>query len=434
MRFRLLICILATLLLLVPAAGAQDSDPLIDPADADMMDPLANISYPPPVYVVRDSVDIRGTANLPGLRNLYIEFRELNMGAMDMEGEEPQWFPATLPRIAAVVDDVLGTWNTASLPDGLYELQLMINTGDGAMPAARVSPIRIQNNPPEFAADMMPAEESEAMPGAAADDMPAESTEGMAEEPAEEMADEQAEEMADEPTIEPTPEYDGPYIVVTVPGANVRTGDSTAYPLIGALLEGNTAPIKGVSSWNTGWWYIELPNGRSGFIAPFIVTAEGDTSDVPAIQPPPLPPPPIPTAIPQPTAPPAPLVPPAPATGPNLIIDGEPAISPHPATCNKPYSISVRVKNVGTARSGGGLIEIVDSRHDGEGREATQTTFRELDPGQSAVSQAVITPRTHHGELHHINFHVDYDNRVAETNENDNRAAAAAYVLLQGDC
>lgn len=427
MRFRLLICILATLLLLVSAVGAQDSDPLIDPADADMMDPLANISYPPPVYVVRDSVDIRGTANMPELRNLYIEFRELNMGAMGMEGEEPQWFPATLPRITAVVDDVLGTWNTASLPDGLYELQLMINTGDGAMPAARVSPIRIQNNPPEFAADMMPAEASETMPADdAADDMPAESTEGMAQEP--------AEEMAAEPTIEPTPEYDGPYIVVTVPGANVRTGDSTAYPLIGALLEGNTAPIKGVSSWNTGWWYIELPNGRSGFIAPFIVTAEGDTSNVPAIQPPPLPPPPIPTAIPQPTAPPAPLVPPAPATGPNLIIDGEPAISPHPATCNQPYSISVRVKNVGTARSGGGLIEIVDSRQDGEGREITYTAFRELDPGQSAVSQATITPKVHHSQLHHINFHVDYDNRVAETNENDNRAAARGYVLQQGDC
>lgn len=423
MRFRLLICILATLLLFVSAAGAQDSDPLIDPADADMMDPLANISYPPPVYVVRDSVDIRGTANLPGLRNLYIEFRELDMGMMDMEDEEPQWFPATLPRIAAVVDDVLGTWNTASLPDGLYELQLMINTGDGAMPAARVSPIRIQNNPPEFAMDMMPAEESEAMPDDAADDMPEEPADDMTEESTDDMMDDMVEEPVDD-----TPEYDGPYIVVTVPGANVRSGDSTAYPLVGVLLEGNTAPIKGVSSWNTGWWFIELPSGRSGFIAPFIVTAEGDTSDVPAIQPPPLPPTPIPTAIPQPTAP------PAPATGPNLIIDGSPVISPHPATCNQPYTISVRVKNVGTARSGGGLVEIVDSRHDGAGREITYTPFRELDPGQSSVSQATITPKVHHSELHHINFHVDYDNRVAEMNENDNRSAAAPYILLKGTC
>ena len=264
------------MLLLVPAVGAQDSDPLIAPAGADMMDPLANISFPPPVYVVRDSVDIRGTANLPGLRNLYIEFRELNLGMMDdMADEEPQWFPATLPRIAAVVDDVLGTWNTASLPDGLYELQLMINTGDGAEPVARVSPIRIENSPPEFAMDTMPEDSSEAMPED--DDMPEESTDAMAEEPADDMEDDMADDMDDmedmedmeEEPVDDSPQYDGPYVVITVPGANVRSGDSTAYPLIGVLLEGDTAPIKGVSSWNTGWWYIELPTGRSGFIAPF---------------------------------------------------------------------------------------------------------------------------------------------------------------------
>ncbi|MCY4465800.1 MAG: hypothetical protein OXE46_09715 [Chloroflexi bacterium] len=421
MRFRLLICTLAAILLLVPTVGAQDSDPLIEPVDADMMDPLANISFPPPVYVVRDSVDIRGTANLPGLRNLYIEFRELDLGAMAMEDEESQWFPATLPRIAAVVDDVLGTWNTASLPDGLYELQLMINTGDEAQPVARVSPVRIENNPPEFVIDMMPEAASDAMPDEAADDM--------ADEQADDMTEESADDMEEE--ADDTPQYDGPYIVVTVPGANVRNGDSTAYPLIGALLEGNTAPIKGVSSWNTGWWFIELPNGRSGFIAPFIVDAIGDTSNVPAIQPPPLPPTPIPTAVPQPAAPPAPVVP---TTGPNLIIEGGPVVNPHPATCNQTYTVSVRVKNIGTARSGGGLIEVVDSRHDGVGREVTETAFRQLDPGQSVVAEARITPKVYHGELHHINLHVDYKNQVTETNENDNRSAAAPYILNKGNC
>lgn len=429
MRFRLLIYILAAILLLVPAVGAQDSDPLIALAGADMMDPLAHISFPPPVYVVRDSVDIRGTANLPGLRTLYIEFRELSLGMMDdAEAAEPQWFPATLPRIAAVVDDVLGTWNTASLPDGLYELQLLINTGDGAVTAARVSPIRIENSPPEFLMDTMPEDSSEAMPED--DDMPEESTEAMAEEPVDDMEEGMADDMDDmeEEPVDDSPQYDGPYIVVTVPGANVRSGDSTAYPLVGVLLEGNTAPIMGVSSWNTGWWYIELSSGRRGFIAPFIVDAMGDTSAVLAIQPPPLPPTPIPTAIPQPTAP------PAPATGPNLVVDGSPVVSPHPATCNQPYSISVRIKNIGNARSGGGLVEIVDSRHDGVGREVTYTPFRELDPGQSAVSQATITAKVYHGELHHINFHVDYDNRVAEMNENDNRSAAAPYILQKGDC
>ena len=428
MRFRPLICILAALLLLVPAAGAQDSRPLIEPADADAMDPLANISFPPPVYVVSDSVDIRGTANLPDLRNLYIEFRALDLGMMDMEGEEPQWFPATLPRIAAVTDDVLGTWNTASLPDGLYELQLIINLGEGAQSVARVSPIRIQNKSPEFAMDMMSEDADASMSDASADDMAEDATDEMADDAA---ADDASEESTDDMTSEPvddTPQYAGPYVVVTVPGANVRSGDSTAYPRIGALLEGDTAPIRGVSTWNTGWWYIELPSGRSGFIAPFIVDVVGETINVAAIQPPPLPPTPIPTAIPQPTAP------PPPATGPNLIIEGGPVINPHPATCNQTYSVSVRVKNIGTARSGGGLIEIVDSRHDGAGREVTYTPFRQLDPGQSAVSEARITPKVYHSELHHINFYVDYDNRVAETNENDNRSAAAPYILQKGRC
>ena len=429
MRFRLLICILAAILLLVPAAGAQDSMPVIEPADADMVDPLVHISFPPPVYVVRDIVDIRGTANLPELRNLYIEFRELDLGMPSMEGQEPQWFPATLPRIAAVVDDLLGTWNTVSLPDGLYELRLMINTGDDAQAMARVSPIRIENNPPEHAMDMMP-EPSNAMPDAPVDDMPTDTvddmTGDMAEEPMDDMSDDMMDDMMDD-----TPQYTGPYVEVTVPGANVRSGDSTAYPLVGLLLQGDTAAIKGVSTWNTGWWYIELPTGRSGFIAPFIVNAIGDTSNVPAIQPPPLPPTPIPTIAPQPTAPPAPV---APATGANLIIDGGPIVNPHPATCNQTYTISVRVKNIGTVRSGGGLVEIVDSRHDGLGREVTYTPFRQLDPGQSALSEARITPRVHHSELHHINLHVDYDNRVAETNEGDNRAAAAPYILQQGDC
>ncbi|MYI42264.1 MAG: hypothetical protein F4063_10220 [Chloroflexi bacterium] len=432
MRFRLLICILAAFLLLVPAAGAQDSASPIEPASADMMDPLANISYPPPVYVVRDSVDIRGTADLPGLRTLYIEFRELDLGMMAGEGES-QWFPATLPRIAAVVDDVLGTWNTASLPDGLYELQLMVNTGEAAQPVARVSPIRIENNPPEHAMVMMPAEaasDMDEMTDDMPDDMPEEPADDMTDDMPEDSMDDMTDDMADEP-VDDVPQYAGPYIEVTVPGANVRSGDSTAYPLVGLLLEGNTAPIKGISAWNTGWWYIELPNGRTGFIAPFIVNAIGETSAVPAIQPPPLPPTPVPTIAPP---PPAPVAPPAPENGPNLGIDGSPFVSPHPATCNQTYTIRVRVKNIGTARSGGGLIEIVDSRRDGAGREVTYTPFRQLDPGQSADSEAKITPKVHHSELHHINLNVDYDNRVAETNENDNRAAAAPYILQKGGC
>ena len=413
MRFRLLLIIMAALLLLIPAAGAQGSDPLIEPAEADMVNPAANISFPPPVYVVRDTVDIRGTANVENLRNLYLEFRPLDLSAMDMESEESQWFPASLPRIAAVDDDILGSWNTITLDDGLYELRLMINAGDGPQAMARVSPIRVENNPPDFAAAAMPAD----MPAPAVDEPAAEEPA-----PADDMADEPA---VEEPEVTPTPEDTRPHVVVTVAGANVRRGDSTSYAVIGALREGDRAPIKGVSSWRTGWWYIELPNGRSGFIHPNIVNVEGDTNNIPAVQPPPLPPTPIPLPTAAPTAIPSAI---------NLIIEGGLDQKPHPAKCNETYTLRIRVKNVGTARSGGGLIEVVDSRHDGAGREVTYTAFRELDPGQSQVSEAKVTPKVHHSELHHVNVHVDYDNRVPESNENDNRVAGVPYILQKAGC
>ena len=116
----------------------------------DMVNPEAHISFPPPVYVVRDSVDIRGTVTLADLRNFFVEFRPLVLDMMDAEdsAEDNQWFPATLPRIAAVTDDILGAWNTVTLRDGLYELRLTINTGGDEPLYYRVSPIRVENDPP----------------------------------------------------------------------------------------------------------------------------------------------------------------------------------------------------------------------------------------------------------------------------------------------
>ena len=105
-----------------------------------------------------------------------------------------------------------------------------------------------------------------------------------------------------EPTAEPEPTdvpLTGPRVVALV-NSNVRAGDSTLYGIIGALMEGETASIKGISSFGTGWFYSELDNGRSGFIHPNIVRPEGDLTALARINPPPLPPTPIPppTAVP----------------------------------------------------------------------------------------------------------------------------------------
>ena len=391
-RSQTLVFLIFTLLMLLPLALAQDTANVIEPMDMDMVNPEANLSFPPPVYVVRDSVDIRGTVTIADMRNFFVEFRPLildMMAAEDAEEEDNQWFPATLPRIAPITDDVLGTWNTVPLRDGLYEMRLTINTAADDPQYFRVSPIRVENNAPAF----------------------------VAEQPVIEVV---------EPTVapEPTATPDLSPRVIALVNSNVRSGDSTLYVVIGSLIEGSTAKIKGISSFGTGWFYIELDNGRSGFIHPSIVRPEGDLSRLPRINPPPLPP----TPIPQPTA-----IPVA-STGANLVLRNV-VIDPHPATCKVGYSITVTVLNdgSGTAASGG-EIEVKDSLPDGTWAERTRIAYGPLAAGQSQTVRGYLTPTVNYNVIHNINLRVDINNQVAETNENDNLAATEPYPLQRGDC
>ncbi|MCY3917462.1 MAG: hypothetical protein OXG49_15750 [Chloroflexi bacterium] len=414
-RIRFLACLVFTLLLIVPAAMGQEDAGPIEPSAPELMNPEAHISYPPPVYVVRDSVDIRGTVTLEAMRNFFIEFRPLVLDMMMAEDEaeqeeEAQWFPATLPRIEAVEDDVLGAWNTVTLRDGLYELRLTINTGD-AMPAYyRVSPIRVENNPPFAAEEQMMAEEPAG---------------GMDEAPAAEPAEEPEEEMSGEPEAETMPDS-RPRVTATV-NANVRAGDSTVYAVVGFLLDGESALIKGVSSRGTGWYYIELANGRSGFIYPFIVNTEGDLSDLPRINPPP-PPPPTPVLVP--TAVPAQQ---QPQSNVDLVI-AHIQIHPHGVKCGQTYEIQATVRNVGGGNApSGGLILARDSGQNGTaGPQTTQIAFGALNAGATQVVVGHLTPTVHVETLHHITLHIDHDNRVVEINENNNVAATAPYHLASG--
>ncbi len=420
------------LLLLIPLAIGQDSAEAIEPYDMSLVNPAAHISYPPPVYVVRDSVDVRGTVTLENMRNFFVEFRALALGGMammdedeagEMEGtsememaEERPWLPAIFPRIEAVEDDVFGTWNTVTLPDGLYELRLTINTAEGETEHFRVSPIRVENNPPEF---LMMAEE----PMAAEEEPMAAEDEPMAAED-EPMAVEE-EPMAEEPSTTPR--------VIATYNSNVRAGDTTSYSVIGYLLEGTSADIVGISSRNTGWFYIEMASGRRGFISPTVVRSEGDLNNLPRVNPPPLPPTPIPlpTAVPTPVQPAQPI---QPATGANLIFASV-EINPHPATCGEAYEITVTVRNNGTGNAeAGGLIEVRDSRPDGLGLATTQIAYGALAAGASQTVYGHLTQWQYYNETHNINLALDINNQVIETNENDNLHATAPYVLAQGNC
>lgn len=389
-------------LMLIPLAIAQNGNGVIEPKDDAMVNPDANITFPPPVYVVRDSVDIRGTANLPNLTRFLIEFRPLELDDMsdDAEDERP-WLPATAVQFEPVVDDILAPWNTLTARDGLYELRMTIETSDGPE-YVRVSPIRVENNPPPFVeATMAEAEPSveEAEP---------------AEEP--------------EPTAEPV--VDTSPRAVAIVNSNVRSGDSTAYQIVGFLLEGETAAIRGVSSRGTRWFFIQLENGVSGFIHPNIVRAEGNLSGLSLINPPPPPPTPIPipTTIPASPAP-------APATGADLIFAGV-QVSPHPPRCREAYRINVTVRNAGNgdARSGG-LIEVRDSlQSDGRVLGTTQIAFGPLAAGASQTVFGHLTMDQHFNEVHNVNLYLDVNGQVAEFNENNNHYADSPYVLQQAGC
>ena len=420
MRVRLIGLMLFVMWMHLSLAVAQDSGAIIEPASDAAVNPAAHISFPPPVYVVRGSdVKIRGTITLPDMESYFIELRQLNLD--ETAAEDAPWFPVTLAQRNPVEDGVLGIWNTFIGQDGLHELRMTINTGGDAREYVRVSPIRVENDVPPFLqaemAAMTAADEAEEMTAdAEADTEPATITIEV--------------EATSVPAPTPTPEDTSPRVVAVV-DSNVRAGDSTQYQRVGFLLTDETARIRGISSRGTGWYYIEMRNGRTGFIHPNIVRTEGDLSNLERVAPPP-PPPPTPIPI-IPTAAP----PPAPATGANLaFVQGSVKIEPHPATCGQAYKITVTVTNNGNgASNSGGLIRVTDTRQEGNVFSGETTiAFGPLNPGQSQEVFGHLTVSIYYDELHNINLTLDADNQVAETNENDNRHATAPYILKRGDC
>ena len=138
-----------------PPAPAADVAPAAVEFDAlDLPNSQANITFPPPVYLVRDGIDIRGTVNSPDMIHYYIEFLPLVQDlttAMNWSGVEIHWYPATLPRIDPVTQGILGHWYTKGMQDGLYELRLTIYTGAPELQHVYIGPIRVENFPPKFA-------------------------------------------------------------------------------------------------------------------------------------------------------------------------------------------------------------------------------------------------------------------------------------------
>jgi uncharacterized protein YgiM (DUF1202 family) len=368
-------------------------------------DPNANMSWPPPVYVLRGTVEIRGSADLPGMNNYFIEFRALGD---DLEADETAiFFPALLPQQTPVVDDVLGEWDTTLTTDGLYELRLTVNIA-GADPVIHiVSPLRIENEPPPFVVIATP---EVGVPDPAVPTQAAAATTA--------------------PVVEATQDNTPRVTVELYDSINVRRGDGTNYPSFNALYNGETAAIVGVSSTGSGWWQVSLPNGQIGWVSPDVVTVLGDTSGVPSVQPPP---PPVPTATPVPLPTLAPVTV-APLTQVNLVA-GNLYINPNPLVCAETADVGIDVANLGSqAMTSGGTVRVQSIRaSDGTVQGTTEGAFGPLQANQTFRVDMRLTISTYYNETHRLVFTIDPNNAIAETVEGDN-SRTLEYTLQKGDC
>ncbi len=391
-------------LLLIMTAYAQE----IAPKPDDEINPAVNISWPPPVYVLRGEVEIRGSANVVRMSNYFIEFRPVEFPDKSKEADTtptPEvWFPVTLPETEAVDNDVLGTWNTKTAPDGLYELRLTINIPDQPAQRFLVSPIRIENNPPDFVPTLAPSSTLIST---------------RVQRPTLAPSPTLIPTRVQRPTLAPSPTaLDTTPRVTANLNSNVRSGDNTGYSIVGNLLQGETARVIGISASGSGWYFIELPNGRRGWIAPSIVTPAGDIRSVPRVQPP---------ATATPTATHTPL-----PTG-NLT-GSPPSLSPNPPTCGQPFEVLVNITNSGTAPTTTNATITIEDIARGNLVQATQIhTVPPLQPGANFVVGGQFTISTFFNEEHHIVVRIDTSNAVAETIESDN-VLMTTYILQKGVC
>jgi hypothetical protein len=396
--------------MVAPVAAQTNGVPPLAPAIGQDINPNANISWPPPVYVLRGEFEIRGSVNLPSLSNYYIEYRPYNAD-LTTAADSDLWFPVSLPSNSAVQNDVLATWDTTVIPDGVYELRLTVNTAGNTPILAYVRPIRVENEPPPFVT-LEPGPAITLQPGVIPTlTLPAARPTATATVP--------PPPTQVPPTIAPTQDPT-PRATINVGRANVRSGDSTLYNIITSYAEGTSFPIVGISASGTGWFLIQQPNGNNAWVAPSVVTVTGNTASVPRILPPPPPvtPTPIPTAT--------------PITQANLVA-GIVQISPSQPVCGQTFNVGFDVANLGaTATLSGGIVSLQDI-HNGSVQESTIGGFPVLNPGQTFRVQMPLTVDTFYDETHTLVLIIDPQNQVPETNESDNRREIT-YTLAKGGC
>lgn len=380
---------------LMPEASAQTTPTpapiLVLGTSDDEQDEQARISFPPPVYVVRDRVAVRGSANAPGMTSYFLEVLSLK-DFPDPTDPDAIWTPATLPSNRRVEDGILGEWDTRLIIDGLYALRLTLNvTGQGRL-THLISPLRVENEPPPFVVvDVPPVGRPEATPTLA---------------------------VITRPTLAPTPtQFSALPRVTATTDANVRRGDNVNTPRVGVLLAGQSADVIGRSP--EGWYYIQLPTGGRGFISPVVVNFSGNAATLQLVFPPATPTP-VPTNTPVPTG--------------NLLINGH-GLVPEDPRCNEPFQVQANITNNGSARTlSGGVVQLQNFHAASNTLVTTATaTFPPMDPGQNFVVVFNILVSSFPRENHRVVLTIDPNNQIPEENEADN-TYTFSYRLRAGGC
>lgn len=339
--------------------------------------PNANITWPPPIYVLRGEFTVRGTANLPDMTSYFLEFRPLNAD-LTPAADNVAWTPAILPARGPVIDNVLGVWNTNVAPDGPYEMRLTITTTSGQPVHARISPLRVENQPPPFA--ITPTVQV----------VPTIALPTLIPSPVIDQA---------LPTLVPTPTaFSLNPEAIAVTNGNVRAGDNTNYAVVGSLVVNQRVPVVGRSATGSGWYYIELPNGQRGWVAPSVVQVSGNLSSLPRVNPPFTPTPP---ATPTPTLPDATIL--------NVRFDRD-------ITEGEAFNVIVTVRN-----DTGVFLPRVSVACNFTPMNEFFSTFLEGLGGFSQVDVSMVA-RLDEGGGDDVtaNCAVDVNNLVAEVNENNN--------------
>ncbi len=376
--------LLIALIVLSLAGSAFAQAPTATPAN-----PNANITWPPPVYVLRGAFTIRGSANLPNMTNWLLEYQAI-VDAGVATPDPAAWLPITLPSRSAIQDAVLAVWDTTTVPDGLWRLRLTINLANNTRVVTEVSPLRVENFPPPFAGVVQ--------------NVPTQAPQVL-------------------PTLIPTPTAFSTNPTATANrNANVRRGDGTQYEVIGNLPAGASVPIVGISSLGTGWYLIILPNGAQGWVAPSVVDVTGDFRNVPRINPPP---PPSPTPIP---------ITNTPASSVNLVA-GNFRFDPGSPNCNQAFSVFIDIANQGSVISPPAVFTVQDFRRaDGSFQVQNSISIPSINPGQTInVGPVTLSVATFYNEEHVLRMVVDPGNAVFENNESDN-IREAIYFLNKAAC